>query len=135
MNKLELFIDGACKGNPGPSGIGVVILRDGAVVKEISRYIGEATNNIAEYSALICALEESLLLKADTIVISSDSQLLCRQINKQYQVKSGNIIGLYEQALRLLSGFRQVHVNHIPREKNKLADRLATKAVLDARNR
>ncbi|MCX5697309.1 MAG: ribonuclease HI family protein [Candidatus Omnitrophica bacterium] len=129
MNGLEIYIDGASKGNPGPAGIGVVICRKGEVVKNISRYIGTATNNFAEYSALISGLEEALIMKTDSIVIYSDSQLVCRQLNKQYKVKSDSIIGLFIQAQRLLSTFKEVSIKNIPREENRGADKLANLAV------
>ncbi|HOW42930.1 MAG TPA: ribonuclease HI family protein [Candidatus Omnitrophota bacterium] len=135
MNKLDIYIDGASKGNPGPSGIGVIILKDGQSIRTISRYIGTATNNIAEYSALIAALEESLLLKAEQLTIKSDSELLCRQLNRQYKVKSEHIRGLFEQATRLISGFKHVSVCHIPREENAGADKLATRAVTERSQR
>ena len=135
MNRLEIYIDGASKGNPGPSGIGIIIIKDGCVIREIGRYIGPATNNIAEYTALVCALQEGLALKADTLRIKSDSELLCRQLNKVYKVKSANIIGLYTQALNLLSGFKEVSIKHIPREENAFADKLATQAVKEALKR
>ena len=128
-NKLELFIDGACQGNPGPSGVGVVIRRDGKIVKEISRYIGKATNNIAEYTALIFGLQESLLLRAESVKINTDSQLLYRQLLKVYKVKHPNIIGLYNQAIHLVGGFKEFSISHIPRELNAQADKLATKAI------
>jgi ribonuclease HI len=129
MNKLELFIDGACQGNPGPSGVGVVIRHNGKIIKEISRYIGSATNNIAEYSALIFGLQESLILKADSVKINTDSQLLYRQLIKVYKVKHPNIIGLYNQAVHLAGGFKEFSISHIPRELNAEADKLATKAI------
>ncbi|MCX5713613.1 MAG: ribonuclease HI family protein [Candidatus Omnitrophica bacterium] len=129
MNRLEIYIDGASKGNPGPAGVGVVICRKGAVVKNISRYIGTATNNFAEYNALIFGLEEALILKAESLVIYSDSQLVCRQIKKEYKVKSINIIGLYNQAQRLLSAFKEISIKNIPREENRGADKLANLAV------
>jgi len=129
MKHLDIYIDGASKGNPGHAGAGAVICRDGEVVKNISAYIGKATNNFAEYSALIYALEEALILKADTLKIYTDSQLLCRQMKKQYKIKSENIIGLYQQASRLVSAFKQVNFQDIPREQNRGADKLATKAV------
>jgi ribonuclease HI len=132
MNRLEIFIDGASKGNPGPSGVGIVIVKDGQVVKEIGRFIGEATNNTAEYTALIFALQEGLLLKAEALHIKSDSELLCRQLNKQYKVKQPHILVLYSQAVNLLEGFKEVVIKHIPREENASADRLATKAVKEA---
>ncbi len=129
MKHLDIYIDGASKGNPGHAGAGVVICQDGEVIKNISVYIGKATNNFAEYSALIYALEEALILKADSLKIYTDSQLLCRQLKKEYKIKSKNIIGLYQQALRLVSVFGQVNFQDIPREKNRGADKLATKAV------
>ena len=129
MNHLEIFIDGASKGNPGESGVGIVIYRDGRVIKNISSYIGCATNNVAEYTALLYALEEALLLKAKSLKINTDSQLLARQINKIYKVRNKSIINLYSRAVHLLTGFEKVSINHIPREENGLADRLATKAV------
>jgi ribonuclease HI len=81
------------------------------------------------------ALQEGLLLKADAIRIKSDSELLCRQLNKQYKVKSANIIGLYAQAVNLLTGFKEVSIQHIPREQNAHADKLATQAVKEALKR
>jgi len=135
MTKLDIYIDGASKGNPGPSGIGIIIIKDGSIIKEIGRFIGPATNNIAEYTALIHALQEGLLLKADAVMIRSDSELLCRQLNKSYKVKSANIIGLYAQAENLLNGFKEVSIQHIPREQNAHADKLATQAVKEALKR
>lgn len=129
MKELEIYIDGASKGNPGPSGIGVVICRGEETLRNISTYIGEATNNVAEYTALIYALQEALILKAEILKINTDSQLLARQLNKVYKVRHENIIGLYNQALRLLSGFKEVCIKDIPREENKGADRLATQAI------
>ncbi|MFH1355388.1 MAG: ribonuclease HI family protein [Candidatus Omnitrophota bacterium] len=129
MKEIEIYIDGASKGNPGPSGIGVVICQDGETIRNLSRYIGDATNNVAEYTALIYALEEALILKAEVLKINSDSQLLCRQLNKVYKVKNPNILILYNQARHLLSGFKRVLINNIPRSDNRGADKLASKAV------
>jgi len=129
MNHLEIYIDGASKGNPGKSGVGVVIYCNNQLIKNISSYIGFTTNNVAEYTALIYALEEALLLKANSLKINTDSQLLARQLNKIYKVKNEGIINLYNRAVHLLSGFEKVLVNHIPREKNALADKLATEAI------
>ncbi|MBU0547641.1 MAG: ribonuclease HI family protein [Candidatus Omnitrophica bacterium] len=129
MSYLEIYIDGASKGNPGHSGVGIIIYRNGQVLKRISSYIGKTTNNIAEYTALIYALEEALLLKAKSLKINTDSQLLARQINRVYKVKHEGLIALYERAVRLLSGFETVLVKHIPREKNSCADKLATGAI------
>ena len=129
MKELEIYIDGASKGNPGPSGIGVVICCNGQTIKNLSSYIGFATNNFAEYSALICALQEALILKAEVLKIKTDSQLLARQLNKIYKVKNENIIGLYNQAVRLLPAFKKVSIEDIPREENKGADKLATQVI------
>ena len=129
MKELEIYIDGASKGNPGPSGIGAVICHDGQAIKNISSYIGNTTNNVAEYTALIYALQEALLLKAEILIINTDSQLLSRQINKIYKIKNPNISGLYNQVLRLMSAFKCVSIKDIPRQENRGADKLATKAI------
>jgi len=129
MKELEIYIDGASKGNPGPSGIGVIICQGEEVIKNISVFIGNATNNVAEYTALIYALEEALILKAEVVTIKTDSQLLARQLNKEYKVKSINICALYKQSLCLLQGFKKVLIYNIPRQENKGADKLATQAV------
>lgn len=132
MKQIEIYIDGASKGNPGPAGVGVVICQGEEVLKNIANYIGNSTNNFAEYSALIHALEAALILKAENITVNTDSQLLCRQIKKEYKVRNANIIGLYNQALNLISAFKVFKINHIPREQNKGADKLANKAVKEA---
>ena len=129
MSPLDIYIDGACKGNPGPSGIGIVICQNGQVIKNISSYIGNATNNIAEYRALIWALEEGLILKAEDIKINTDSLLLYNQINKAYKVKNPNIVGLYNQAQHLIMSFKNFKISHIPRGENRGADKLATRAI------
>lgn len=131
MNKdmLEIFVDGACSGNPGPAGIGVVIRRGGKTVAEISRPIGEATNNIAEYSALICALQEALVLKAARLKIFTDSELMFHQLTGSYKVRDQKLKFLYEQVQQLKRGFANVELAHVPREKNKEADKLATSSL------
>ncbi|MDP2941641.1 MAG: ribonuclease HI family protein [Candidatus Omnitrophota bacterium] len=132
MIRLELYIDGASKGNPGPAGVGVIISRGGEVLKNISAYIGTATNNTAEYTALIYGLREAMALKGSSLSINTDSELLYRQLRKEYRVKCGHLLGLYNQAVRLLGAFPEVYIRHIPREENRGADRLATKAVKEA---
>lgn len=132
MDQLEIYIDGASKGNPGPAGIGVVICQKEQVVKNLSSYIGETTNNVAEYTALIYALEEALVLKAKSIKISTDSQLVYRQIKKEYKVKDPRMQELCARALRLMSAFRSSEIIHIPRELNSGADKLATLAIKNA---
>jgi len=132
MKELKVYIDGASKGNPGPSGIGVVICQDGQTIKNIASFIGNTTNNIAEYTALIYGLQEGLILGAESIKINTDSQLLYRQLKKIYKIKNPNILGLYNQVLHLLSAFKNVSINNISRLENKGADKLANKAVKQA---
>lgn len=131
MAKFEIFVDGASKGNPGPSGVGVAIYQDHKLIKEISDYIGDTTNNIAEYTALIHGLEEMRSLKADSVSIKTDSQLMYRQLKKEYKVRDPRIAQMYSQAWSLIQGFKEVSIKHIPREENSAADMLATKAVKD----
>jgi ribonuclease HI len=134
MRNLDIYIDGASKGNPGPSGIGVVICQDGQTIKNVSNFIGNTTNNIAEYTALIHALEEALILKAQSLKIRTDSQLLYRQLKKLYKVKSPNILRLHQRALHLMSAFKQVEIDNIRREDNRGADKLATLAIKKTKN-
>jgi len=129
MSHLEIYIDGASKGNPGHSGVGIVIYKEGLRIKNISTYIGKVTNNVAEYTALIYALQEALLLKAKSLKINTDSQLLAQQINKIYKVRHPGIINLYNRVVHLLTGFEKVSIKHIPRQENSLADKLATRAA------
>ncbi len=132
MKQLEIYIDGASKGNPGDAAIGVIFCQGAEVLKNIAQYIGKATNNYAEYTALIYALQEALILKAESLNIYTDSQLLCRQLKKEYKVKSSNIIGLYNQALHLISAFKLVSLNHIARENKRGADKITNKAIKES---
>lgn len=127
---MKLYIDGASRGNPGRAGIGVVLCDDaGEPVKEISESIGEATNNVAEYRALIRGLEEARALGADTVEVYTDSELLARQINGLYGVHSPHLQPLYRRARTLLRLFQSASVQHIPRSQNQHADRLAKAAT------
>ena len=129
VKKIEIFTDGACSGNPGAAGIGFVIRNNGKTIKEFSKDIGESTNNIAEYTAVIYALQEALILRADEAVLNTDSELLYNQLKGDYKVKNANIKPLFEQVKHLMKGLRRVEVRHILRQKNKDADRLAKKAI------
>lgn len=122
---LKIFIDGACHGNPGPAGVGVAIFEGDVSLEQISMPIGDATNNIAEYSALIHGLIQALRLKADHVTILTDSQLVCRQVAGAYKIKSVHLKFLHDQVVSLLRTFQKAEVKHIPREQNKIADRLA----------
>lgn len=128
--QLEIYIDGGARGNPGPAGIGIVILDgSGKKIKDISKYIGKATNNIAEYSALLYGLEEALILRANEIKINLDSELVAKQIIGEYRVKDSNIKPLFERALNMLKSFKDFEINHIDRSENKEADKLVNKAI------
>ncbi len=127
--KLEIFTDGGCSGNPGPAAIGVVIKKGAKTLKTMSRFIGEGTNNIAEYTALIAALQEALILKADEVSVATDSEWMCRQVNGDYAVKHENIKPLFEQVKHLASGFKSFRIRHVPRAQNSEADALV-RAVL-----
>jgi ribonuclease HI len=120
--------------NPGPAGIGA-ILHDasGAVVAEISQYIGNSTNNKAEFLALIAALEKALELGADHVDLMMDSELLVRQIEGRYRSKL--MKELYDQTVSLLDEFKSYTVKHIPREQNKEADALSKRALANRRHR
>jgi len=128
--KIEIYVDGGSRGNPGPSGVGVVILdASGKRLKEISKYIGEATNNIAEYNALLYGLEEALILRADDIVVNLDSELVVRQMTGDYRVKDPGLKPLFERAMNMLKSFKDFEIRHIEREKNKDADKLVNRAI------
>ncbi|MCX5667029.1 MAG: ribonuclease HI family protein [Candidatus Omnitrophica bacterium] len=127
---IEIYIDGGSRGNPGPSGVGVVILDAGGNrLKEISKYIGETTNNIAEYSALLYGLEEALILRADKIIVNLDSELVARQLTGDYRVKDPGLKPLFEMAMNMLKSFKSFEIRHIEREKNKEADKLVNRAI------
>ena len=128
--RLTIFTDGVARGNPGAGGFGAIIKgTDGNILKKIEGYLGITTNNFAEYSALIAALKASLKYHAKKVEVYSDSQLIVRQLNGQYSVKSESLLPLYKEAKRLISVLGNVIISYIPREKNKEADALANKAV------
>ncbi len=125
---LVIYTDGASRGNPGPAAIGVLIKGDDGVVKQISRCIGDGTNNQAEYRALIAALEAAVELDAGKVDIRMDSELVVRQIKGQYRVKNTMLLPLFHRAKELLRGFESFSIAYIPRWQNKDADRLAQAA-------
>jgi ribonuclease HI len=128
--EIIVYTDGASRGNPGKAGIGAVIYdENGQVLKEISDYIGETTNNVAEYKAVIAGLRAGLELKATIIEVNADSQLLVRQLNGDYRVKNEGLKPLYKEAVNLLSRYKSYKIIHIPREKNKVADKLANRGI------
>lgn len=126
---IEIFIDGASRGNPGQSGIGIVFFDKGDVVKKLFKFIGNTTNNIAEYTALVYALQEALIERYDTVTVKSDSELLTKQLRGEYRVKNENLKLLYDQVLHLFNGFAKIDIVTIGRKDNKLADSLANRAI------
>jgi len=130
--KLDIFTDGGCSGNPGPAAIGVVIKDGSKTVKTIARTIGPGTNNIAEYTALIVALQEALILRADKVWVNTDSELMCKQVNGEYAVKHENIKPLFAQVKHLITGFKFFQIAHVPREQNREADQLVRQVLKKA---
>jgi ribonuclease HI len=129
-SRVKIYIDGAARGNPGEAGIGVLIKDDrGRKIKQLYKYIGQATNNSAEYTALIYGLQEALILGVKDAVVFSDSELMVKQLNGEYKVKNHNLRSHYEQALHLKAGFHSFEVRQISRGENKEADKLANQAI------
>jgi len=126
-----LHADGAARGNPGPAAIGAVLFAPGRLepVAVVSEAIGRATNNEAEYRALLAGLEAARSAGVTDLVVRLDSELLVRQATGQYRVKAPGLKPLFEQLRALLSGFGSVRFEHVPRERNALADDLANAAL------
>lgn len=132
---LSINIDGAARGNPGPAGAGVIIYdTDRQPVCKLKKYLGETTNNVAEYSALLLALDKANKLGAKSIEISSDSELMVRQLQGRYKVKNERLKLLYDEATRLISSFENFKIRHVLRGFNKEADKLANEAIDDRKN-
>lgn len=129
MTRAVLRTDGGARGNPGPAGIGFVIEAQDEVVCAGGRYLGEHTNNVAEYEALIWGLENCLALGFRSVTAYSDSELLVKQINGQYRVKNQGLKPLFLRALSLLREYDQYEVVHVRRALNKQADALANEAM------
>ncbi|MFH0803226.1 MAG: reverse transcriptase-like protein [bacterium] len=127
--EIIAYIDGAARGNPGPASIGVILYEpDYTVLRELSETLGEATNNQAEYTALIRALEEAISLGAARIRVYSDSELIVKQVRGQYKVKDEKLKILHEKVHKLLNNIR-LSISCIGREDNKRADKLANEAL------
>lgn len=128
--KLIINTDGGARGNPGPAGIGAVLKNEaGEVVAQVSEYIGETTNNQAEYKAVIAALEKAFKLKAEELEFLLDSELAVKQLNREYKVKNKDLAPLFLKIHNLTLSFKKVGFRHISREMNKEADRLANLAM------
>jgi ribonuclease HI len=127
---LTLQFDGGSRGNPGPAGIGVVVsAADGTPLVTLGRFIGRATNNVAEYRGLITAMEEALKLGATKVVIRGDSELIIKQMRGEYRVKNPDMQTLYAEAQALIKQFTHAKIEHNLRNKNELADQLANLAM------
>jgi ribonuclease HI len=127
---LHIHIDGASRGNPGDAGFGVfVAAADGTPVAELYGYLGRATNNVAEYQALLHALRYALAKGVQQVRVFSDSELVVRQIEGRYKVKHPDMIPLHREAATLLRRFDDAKLSHVRREQNKDADRLANRAL------
>jgi ribonuclease HI len=127
---ITIQFDGGSRGNPGPAGIGVVLrAEDGTPLVTLGRFIGRATNNVAEYRALIAGLQKAVELGAKKILVRGDSELIVRQMLGQYRVKSPDLKGLYDEAQSLYRQFEQAKIEHNYRDKNTLADKLANLAM------
>ncbi len=130
IQRAVIFSDGMAKPNPGQAAIGVIIKDEkGKLVTSISRPIGLATNNQAEYLGVITALEEAIKLGIGQIEIRSDSELVVRQLRGQYRVKNASLKPLHQKIRGLLSQFQSYTIVHIPREQNEEADNLADKGL------
>ena len=130
MTKLIIYTDGGARGNPGPAGIGAAIYNDQKeLVAELSEYLGETTNNQAEYRAVIAALKKAAEIKADELDFYLDSELVVRQLNREYKVKNKDLAPLFLQIHNLVLAFKKVSFTHVRREDNKRADMLANRAM------
>lgn len=129
MKKLIINTDGGSRNNPGPAGIGIVFSdENGDVIATYKKYIGEATNNVAEYSALVYALEKAKDFEFEEIECRLDSELVVKQLNGEYKVKDPGMKELYGKVQELIF-FKPVKFVHVRREFNKLADKLVNEAV------
>ena len=124
-----VFADGGSRGNPGPAGAGAVIMVNGAIVESVCKFCGNTTNNVAEYTGLIIGMEKALELGFKHVQVRMDSELVVRQMIGQYKVKNEKLIPLFRQAQSLSAKFARFDIQHVRREYNKDADRLANEAM------
>jgi ribonuclease HI len=126
----RLFCDGASRGNPGPAGAGAVIYNpQGEVSAQVSEYLGETTNNVAEYQALLLGLQAARRLGVHRLQVFADSQLVVEQLNGRYRVKSALLLPFWRLAHKALQAFASCSVSHVPRAENHQADLLANQAI------
>ncbi len=127
---IKIYVDGASRGNPGPSGIGVVIIGDdGTVIDEGSHFLGERTNNQAEYEALIFGLSMASEFNPGRVSVFSDSELLVKQLRGEFRVKNESLKPLFRKAADLIGSLGVVDIIHVPRDENRRADKLANFSI------
>jgi ribonuclease HI len=128
--RTRLYTDGAARGNPGPAGAGAVIISpDGHVVAKIGKFLGDSTNNVAEYMGLILGLKRAKAMGIKELEVFADSELLVRQLSGEYAVKAEHLRPLHDEAKGLLRAFTWIEVKHIPREENAQADLMSNRAI------
>jgi ribonuclease HI len=128
--KLIINTDGGARGNPGPAGIGVVVRDEGGkIIAGHKQYIGETTNNVAEYKALILGLVEIHKMGATDVLVNMDSELVVKQMKGQYKIKEPGLQLLAGEVFKLIKNFHSVNFNHVRREFNKEADKLVNEAI------
>lgn len=128
--KLTIYTDGGARGNPGPAAIGVVIKNEtGKTLFSYGEYLGEQTNNFAEYSALISGLKKAAEIGATEVECFLDSELVVKQMNRQYKVKEQTLQKLFVAAYNAAARFKKVAYCHVPREKNKEADKMVNETL------
>ena len=127
--KFKLFTDGGARGNPGPSGIGGILYKNDKILDSFSEYIGEGTNNQAEYTAILRGIELALKYNIDILVCYLDSELVVKQLKREYKVKNKELGKIFIKIYNLTLKFKKITFSHIRREKNKKADALVNKAL------
>lgn len=128
--RATIYVDGASRGNPGPSSCAAIIRGEGFCERQIGLFLGNTTNNVAEYCGFLLALTEAKNLGVDEVTLYSDSNLCVRQVKGEFKVTSSNLVPLHQKVMRLTKAFRKWDINHIPREKNQKADSLSNR-ILD----
>jgi ribonuclease HI len=130
IKKIIIHTDGGSRGNPGPAAIGAVLKNEaGETVAEISQYIGETTNNQAEYRAVVAAIEKAKELKAEELNFFLDSELVVKQLNREYKVRDKDLAPLFMKIYNAMLGFKKVTFKHVRREFNSEADKLVNEAL------
>ena len=129
-SKVTIYTDGASRGNPGPSAIGVIIKDEtGKTIATISKRLGSTTNNQAEYRAIVAGLEKAISLGARQVTLKSDSELVVKQLNGLYKIKNAALRPLYQEVVRLTGSLESFSISYIPRSQNAAADALANRAL------